>query len=121
LINFFDHFTCAVHPLGDKPFKAILELCGYLKQNIREDRYPACWSDFPNNLFEECVFERTENELLKYVETLNFCAEKIAKEAEKEAETARTDVRAAGITERKGGYSIGAMSGLDALTVAQIP
>jgi hypothetical protein len=77
----------------------------------------ACWSDFPNNLFEECVFEGTENELLKYVETLNFCAEKIVKEAE----TARTDVRAAGITERKGGHTIGAMSGLDALTVAQIP
>jgi hypothetical protein len=43
-----------------------------------------------------------------------FCSEKIVKEAEQEAETARADVRAAGITERKGGHTIGAMSGLDA-------
>jgi hypothetical protein len=43
-----------------------------------------------------------------------FCAEKIVKEAEKDAEIARTEVRNAGITERKGGHTIGAMSGLDA-------
>jgi hypothetical protein len=43
-----------------------------------------------------------------------FCSEKIVREAEKEAETARTDVRNAGITERKGGHTLGAMSGLDA-------
>ncbi|MDR0337665.1 MAG: winged helix-turn-helix domain-containing protein [Planctomycetaceae bacterium] len=43
-----------------------------------------------------------------------FCSEKIVKEAEKDAETARTDVRNAGITERKSGHTIGAMSGLDA-------
>jgi hypothetical protein len=72
---FIDHFACAVHSLGDEPFKAILELCDYLKQNIREDRYPGCWFDFPNSLFEECVFEGMENELFKCVETLNFWAE----------------------------------------------
>jgi hypothetical protein len=72
---FIDHFACAVHPLGDEPFKAILELCNYLKQNIREYRYPDYWSDFPNDLFEECIFEGTENELFKYVETLNLWAE----------------------------------------------
>ncbi|MDR1291288.1 MAG: hypothetical protein LBK06_08805, partial [Planctomycetaceae bacterium] len=43
-----------------------------------------------------------------------FCSEKIVKETEKEAETARTDVRNAGIMERKSGHTIGAMSGLDA-------
>ncbi|MDR0611853.1 MAG: winged helix-turn-helix domain-containing protein [Planctomycetaceae bacterium] len=43
-----------------------------------------------------------------------FCSENLVKEAEREAETARTDVRNAGITERKGGHTIGVMSGLDA-------
>jgi hypothetical protein len=43
-----------------------------------------------------------------------FCSEKMAKDAERDAETARTDLRNAGITERKGGHTIGAMSGLDA-------
>ncbi|MDR0609167.1 MAG: winged helix-turn-helix domain-containing protein [Planctomycetaceae bacterium] len=43
-----------------------------------------------------------------------FCSEKIVQNAEREAESARTDVRNAGITERKGGRMIGAMSGLDA-------
>jgi hypothetical protein len=72
---FIDHFAYAVHSLGDEPFKAILELCDYLKQNIREDRYPCYWSDFPNDLFEACVFEGTEGELFKYVEMLNLWAE----------------------------------------------
>jgi hypothetical protein len=72
---FIDHFACAVHPLGEEPFKAILELCEYLKQNIREDRYPNYWSDFPNDLFEACVFEGTECELFKYVEMLNLWSE----------------------------------------------
>jgi hypothetical protein len=43
-----------------------------------------------------------------------FCSEKIVEDAERDAETARMDVRTAGITERKGGHTIGAMSGLDA-------
>jgi hypothetical protein len=43
-----------------------------------------------------------------------FCSEKIVKEAEREAEIAHTDVKNAGITERKSGHTIGAMSGLDA-------
>jgi hypothetical protein len=70
-----DHFAHAVHPLGNEPFKAVLELCEYLKRNVREDRCPEYWSTFPNEIFEECVFEGTESELFKYVETLNLWAE----------------------------------------------
>ena len=43
-----------------------------------------------------------------------FCSEKMVKDAENDAETARTDLRTAGITEQKGGHTLGAMSGLDA-------
>jgi hypothetical protein len=43
-----------------------------------------------------------------------FCSFETVEAAEKESLAARMDVRFAGITERKGGHSIGAMSGLDA-------
>jgi hypothetical protein len=43
-----------------------------------------------------------------------FCSKKDVEQAEKEAETARVDVRTAGISERKSGHTIGVMSGLDA-------
>ena len=75
---------------------------------------PKVTSDFAATLLAAARSATIRANIAKRAFEYGFCSENLVKEAEREAETARTDVRNAGITERKGGHTIGVMSGLDA-------